>query len=177
MTYWNLPILGTVLFTLSACDMENLGTSANQATQTIGFAQDAPKGAASGTCWGKTISPAIIETTNRDILLQPAQVSSDGRIQQPAVYKKEAIQEIIRPRRETWFETVCTNLLTEDFVASLQRALSARGGYRGDITGLMDDRTRRAIRKIQLGSAFDSGNLTVASARKLGLVAVPRTSG
>jgi hypothetical protein len=38
----------------------------------------------------------------------------------------------------------------------------------------MDDRTRRAIRKFQLGGGFDSGNLTVESARTLGLVVVPR---
>ena len=176
MTYWTLPAMAAVLCALSACEMPKLGTSASHSIQTIGFAQDAPYGAAAGTCWGKTVSPAIIETVNREILLQPAQVSSDGRIQQPAVYKKEDIHQIIQPRRDTWFETVCPNFLTDDFVASLQRALSARASYRGDVTGLMDDRTRRAIRKFQLGGGFDSGNLTVASARTLGLVAVPRKS-
>jgi peptidoglycan hydrolase-like protein with peptidoglycan-binding domain len=64
--------------------------------------------------------------------------------------------------------------MTNDFVANLQRALSIRRTYRSKVTGLMDDKTRRAIRKFQQGS-FESGNLTVASARVLGLVAVPRT--
>jgi hypothetical protein len=122
------------------------------------------------------VSPAVIETINRETLIAPAQVSSDGRIQVPAVYKKEDIQQIVRPRRDTWFETICPNLLTEDFVASRQRALSVRGTYRGDATGLMDNQARRAISKFQLGGGFDSGNLTVASARSLGLVAVPRKS-
>lgn len=161
---------------LTACDVPASNTNASSATRTIGFAQDAPEGAASGTCWGKTISPAIIETVNREVLLQPAQISSDGRIQQPAVYKKEDRQEIIKPRQETWFETVCPTLLTEEFVASLQRALNARGAYRGQITGLLDDKTRRSIRKLQLDSGFDSGILTVDAARTLGLVAVPRTT-
>lgn len=168
--------MAAALCAVSACEIQNLGTSASHSTQTIGFAQDAPAGAAPDTCWGKTVSPAVIETVNREVLLNPAQVSSDGRIQKPAIYKKEDIQQIVRPRRDTWFETVCPNFLTEDFVASLQRALSARGSYRGDATGLMDDKTRRAIRKFQLGGGFDSGNLTVASARTLGLVAVPRKS-
>jgi len=84
------------------------------------------------------------------------------------------VQEIVQQRAETWYETVCPNLMTDDFVASLQRALSIRGTYRGKVTGLMDDKTRRAIRKFQQGD-FESGNLTVASARVLGLVAVPCT--
>ena len=109
----------------------------------------------------------------REVLLQPAQVSTDGRIQQPAVYKKEDVQEIVQQSEETWYETVCPNLMTDDFVASLQRALSLRGAYRGKVSGLMDDKTRRAISKFQQGS-FQSGNLTVASARTLGLIAIPR---
>ena len=176
MTNWTLPAMAAVLCAVAACEMQGSGTSASHSAQTIGFAQDAPDGAAAGTCWGKTVSPAVIETINRETLISPAQVSSDGRIQVPAVYKKEDIQQIVRPRRDTWFETVCPNLLTEAFVASLQRALSVRGTYRGDATGLMDNQTRRAIRKFQLGGEFDSGNLTVASARSLGLVAVPRKS-
>ena len=176
MTYWTLPAVATALCALSACEMPKTGSPKTHSIQTVGFAQDTPKGAATGTCWGKTISPAVIETINHEILLQPAQVSLDGRIQQPAVYKKEDIQQIVKPRQETWFETVCPTLLTEEFVASLQRALSARGSYRGAVSGLMDDRTLRAIRKFQLGGEFDSGNLTVASARTLGLIAVPRAS-
>lgn len=168
-----LILSSTMLCFLCGCDA--VTPSRSSTTQTIGFAQDAPQGAASGTCWGKTISAAIIETVNREVLLQPAQVSTDGRIQQPAVYKKEDRQEIIQPRRETWYETVCPTLLTEEFVASLQRALSVRGSYRGQITGLLDDKTRRSIRKFQIDSGFDSGILTVDAARTLGLIAVERT--
>jgi hypothetical protein len=174
MKHCTFPAATAALFLLIGCDATNLGSGRPGGIQTIGFAQDAPADAAAGTCWGKTISPAIIETVTREVLLKPAQVSSDGRVQQPAVYKKEDVLDIVQPRRETWFETVCPRLLTEGFVASLQRALAARGGYRGNVTGLMDDRTRRAIRKFQLGGGFDSGNLTVESARTLGLVVVPR---
>jgi hypothetical protein len=176
MTYWKPPVLAVVLSVVSACEMPSVGRPTANSQTTVGFAQDAPEGAAPGSCWGKTISPAIIETEKREVLLKPAQFSPDGRIQKPAVYKKEDVQTIVKSREETWFETVCPNLLTDEFVGSLQRALKARGVFRGQATGLMDDRTRRAIRKFQLGGGFDSGNLTVASARSLGLVAVPRTS-
>lgn len=176
MIHWHLSVLAAAVFVVSACEMPPSGSNAPKSVQTIGFATDAPEGAAVGTCWGKTISPAVIETVTREVLLKPAQTTASGLIQMPAVYKKEDIQQIVRPRQDTWFETVCPNLLTEDFVASLQRSLSLRGNYMGEVTGLMDDRTRRAIQKFQLGGGFDSGNLTVASARTLGLVAVPRSS-
>ncbi|MDC1223423.1 peptidoglycan-binding protein [Ascidiaceihabitans sp.] len=96
------------LFALVGCNIPNICTPSPNSLQTIGFAQDAPDGAAPDTCWGKTISPAIIEA-------------------------------------------ICPNLMTDDFVASLQRALSLRGAYRGKVTGLMDYKTRRAISKFQQG--------------------------
>ncbi|MEP3054855.1 peptidoglycan-binding domain-containing protein [Ascidiaceihabitans sp.] len=137
--------------------------------------QTAPADAASGTCWGNRVSPAVIETVEREILVQPAQVSSDGRIQQPAIYRKESRQEIVQERREVWTQIVCVTAFTDDFVASLQRALAARGFYKGPASGLMDNRTRTAIRKLQSEDGFEQAVLTLATARKLGLIAVERT--
>ena len=96
MTKRNLPLIAVALCTLVGCDMPNIGPSSPRSLQIIGFA---PDGSAADTCWGKTISPAIIETVRCEVLLQPAQVSTDGRIQQPAVYKKEDLQEIVQQRR------------------------------------------------------------------------------
>ena len=134
--------------------------------------ETAPPGAAPGTCWGKIVSPATIETVTEQILLQPAELSADGQVRQPAVYKTETRQEIVRPRQDTWFETPCDADLTPEFISSLQRALQARGLYRGGVTGAMDARTRAAVRQFQLADGLDSGILSVASARKLGLIAV-----
>jgi hypothetical protein len=176
MTYWHIPILAVAISSISACEISQTGAAAHS-TQTRDLAQDAPDGAVPGTCWGKTISPAIIETVTREVLLKPAQSSADGLIQKPAVYRKKDQQEIVKPRQETWFETVCPSLLTPDFVLSLQRSLSLRGAYKGNISGVMDEQTRQAIRKFQLSDGFDSGNLTVATARVLGLVIVSRPLG
>nr|WP_235857849.1 peptidoglycan-binding domain-containing protein [Marimonas lutisalis] len=136
--------------------------------------EQAPPGAAPGTCWGKDVTPAVIETVTEKILLQPAQVLDDGTVISDPVYKTETRQAIVKERRELWFETPCEDQLTPDFVASLQRALQARGIYRGAITGEMDARTRRAIRHYQAPQGLDSGILSLAAARKLGLVAVGR---
>jgi len=134
--------------------------------------QEAPPGAAPGSCWGKHVSPAVIETVTHQVMLQPAQVRADGTVSQPAIYKTETRQDIVQERRETWFETPCPAQLTPDFVASVQRALAARGLYRGPVTGQFDARTRAAVRRYQKPQGLDSGILSLAAARKLGLVAV-----
>jgi hypothetical protein len=134
----------------------------------------APPGAAPGSCWGKHATPAVVETVTDHILLQPAQISTDGSVLSPAVYKTETRQAIVQERRETWFETPCADVQTPDFIASLQRSLHARGLYRGPITGQMDARTRAAVRRYQQPQGLDSGILSLAAARKLGLVALNR---
>lgn len=164
------PALVAVL-ALSACTENGVVTSSN--IDPISLAT-APPGAAPGTCWGKTVSPAVVETVSHKVLLQPAQISSDGRIQAPPIYKTEEIQQVVRPRQEDWFQVPCEAQMTPDFIASVQRALEARGYYRGPITSEMDMRTRAAVRRYQQSEGFDSAILSTAAARKLGLIAVER---
>lgn len=133
-----------------------------------------PPGASPGTCWGKSVTPAVIETVTEQILLQPAEVTTDGTVIQPAIYKTETQQRIVKERRETWFETPCPNVLTSEFIASVQRALSARDLYSSGISGIMDGRTRAAIRRYQAPQGLDSGILALETARQLGLIAVRR---
>ena len=135
-----------------------------------------PPGADPGACWGKTVSPATIETVTQKVLVQPAQISSDGRIQAPPVYRDETRQEVVVPRQEQWFQVPCAADLTPEFVGSVQRALQARDYYMGPITGEMDARTRRAVRAFQVDQGLDSGVLTVEAARQLGLWAVERAA-
>ena len=153
---------------LSACDAP-LPMAEPELVTRLGTA---PPGAAPGTCWGKDVTPAVIETVTEQILLQPAEVLVDGTVVQPAIYKTETKQMIVQERRETWFETPCPANLTPEFNASLQRALKARGHYRGQINGQMDNRTRSAIRAFQKPQGLDSGVLSIAAARQLGLIAV-----
>lgn len=130
-----------------------------------------PPGAEEGSCWGKHVTPAVVETVTHQIQLQPAEIRSDGSVSAPAIYKTETSQMITRERRELWFETPCAPELTPDFVSSLQRALKVRDLYRGPVTGYIDARTRAAVRKYQAPQGLDSGILSLAAARKLGLVA------
>ncbi|MEM9437055.1 MAG: peptidoglycan-binding protein, partial [Pseudomonadota bacterium] len=99
---------------------------------------EGPPNAEPGKCWGRDTTPAIFETVTEQIMLQPAEVASDGSVRRPPVYKTETRQAIIRERTDIWFETPCAADLTPDFVASLQRALQVRGLYAGGITGELD---------------------------------------
>ena len=133
---------------------------------------EAPPGAPPGTCWDRDTSPAVIETVTAQVLVQPPQIHTDGTVRQPAVYRTETRQEIVRERADQWFRIPCEGDLIEDFTASLQRALAARSLYSGPVTGVMDAPTRRAIRAYQREEGLDSSVLSLAAARKLGLVTV-----
>ncbi len=137
----------------------------------------APPGAPEGSCWARDASPAIVETVTEQIEIQPAVLGSDGSVISPAAYRTETRQEIVQPREGTLFQIPCAAEQTPEFVASLQRALKARALYRGGVSGLMDGRTRAAVRRYQKPLGLDSGILSLASARSLGLIALERTDG
>ena len=162
-------VLLPLMAALAACQ-----STLSKEPEIVQTVQEAPPGAAPGTCWGKDVTPAVIETVTEQVVLQPAEVRDDGTVLEPAVYKTETRQAIVQERRVTWFETPCASAQTPDFVASVQRALKVRGLYRGPVTGTMDARTRAAVRAYQKPEGLDSGILSLAAARRLGLVAVER---
>lgn len=58
------------------------------------------------------------------------------------------------------------------FLASLQRALKARGLYLGEVTGEWNAATAEGVRRFQAERGLDSPRLSLAAARELGLIAV-----
>ncbi|MEC8794994.1 MAG: peptidoglycan-binding domain-containing protein, partial [Pseudomonadota bacterium] len=99
------------------------------------------------------------------------EILDDGTVISPALYRTETLQRIVRERRETWFETPCPEVQDSEFLASLQRALKARGYHVGPVTGTYDWLTRRAVQTYQKEQGLDSATLSLAAARQLGLVA------
>lgn len=164
-----LARLVALMLGLSACDM-----GADGDTRAFRDSPTAPPGAAPGTCWSRNVTPAVIETVTHQVMMQPAEVLADSTVLRPALFKTETLQEIVTPRRETWFETPCPAQMTPELVMSLQRALAARGQYHGSAHGEMDRGTRAAVRRYQADQGLDSGVLSLAAARKLGLIALPR---
>ncbi|MBQ4808653.1 peptidoglycan-binding protein [Phaeobacter sp. HS012] len=154
---------------LSACADSSTGGNSTQVSRNT---PAAPPGAAPGSCWATHTTPAVIETVTVQVMTRPARTAPDGRVIAPARFRRETRQDIVRPRRESWFETPCPVDMTPQLVGSLQRALAVRGLYTGEITGQLDSATRASVRKFQKQDGFDNDQLSLLSARKLGLVAV-----
>ncbi|MGJ8604187.1 MAG: peptidoglycan-binding domain-containing protein [Marivita sp.] len=133
-----------------------------------------PPGVSPDGCWVRDIAPAELETVTRQIEVAPARVDEAGKPISPARFRTETVQVIERERQALIFETPCPDALTPDLVSTLQRALEARGLYRGQITGVMDVPTRQAVRRYQNARGLPSGLLSMQSARGLGLLATPR---
>lgn len=127
---------------------------------------------ANGRCYGRDISPAVLETVTAQVLETPAITGPDGAVVAPATYRSEIRQQIVRERQEVVFETLCPPDYTAEFVATLQRALAARGLFDGASTGVMDLRTGRAVQAFQRYGGPDSPLLSIAAARRLGIVAL-----
>ncbi|MGR3541662.1 MAG: peptidoglycan-binding domain-containing protein [Hasllibacter sp.] len=121
----------------------------------------APPGADPALCWSREHSPARV-------VIETVQAREGG------VLVSRTRQRIEAERREVWFESPCPPAMTEAFVASLQRALTARGLYEGPIDGRMSQRTRLAVRAYQDPLGLPSGTLSMEAARSLGLAPVPR---
>ena len=124
-----------------------------------------PEGAAPNTCWAKQIKPAVIQTT----ITQSAISGEAGE----TIYQTETQQSIVQEREEVWFEVPCQNIMDQEFIASVQRGLEARGFYNGAITGVLDARTAKAIRLFQVPLGIDSQVLSILGAQRLGLVTTP----
>lgn len=132
---------------------------------------DAPHDARPGACYGKIVSPAVYETVTEHIVIAPAETGAGGTIITPAKYRTETRQRVVGGGRPTFFETPCPDVITQDFVASLQRALKARRLLTGPITGIIDQRTEAAILAFQEPLGLKSSTLSLESARLLGLIA------
>lgn len=133
-----------------------------------------PDTAPKDTCWARDATPAVIETVTDQVIEQPAILNDDGSLLAPAIYATETRQEIVVPRREYVFETICADQITPELISSLQRALAARGLYDGPISGQINRRTETALRSYQKPQEVETGLLTIQTARELGLVAVKR---
>ena len=128
---------------------------------------------AAGGCWGTDTVPAVIETEMVQELVSPETRAGDGTVLRPAVFRTRTAQRMVDERQEVWFRVPCAAELTVPFVATLQRALKARGYFPGAVTGLDDAETAAAVRRYQASRGFDSGRLTLAAAQALGVAVTP----
>ena len=133
-----------------------------------------PPATPADACWADAVTPAVIETVTEQVLATPERRGPDGRVTVPATFRTVTRQSILSDRREIWFQTPCPAAMDVDFIATLQRALKARGLYPEPLTATLDGPTRQAIRAWQRPRGLNSDVLALASARALGLIAAPR---
>ncbi|MFM2391023.1 MAG: hypothetical protein RLZZ437_2578 [Pseudomonadota bacterium] len=129
-----------------------------------------PEGGPPGACWDRYTLPTVIETVTDQVLVAPEERGPDGAITRPAVFRTETRQAIVQERGQVWFRAPCIAEQTVAFVATLQRALKARGLYTQPVNGTFDPATAEAVRRYQAARGFDSPRLTLAAARELGII-------
>jgi hypothetical protein len=136
--------------------------------------QDIPPDTPADACWARDDTPAVIETVTEQVLLTPEILDEAGNLVQPPVYSNKVDQRIVKDRQTVWFQTPCPDQVDAAFVATLQRALKARGFYLLPLSGEMDAATLDAVRRFQATNGLDSAILSLSATRDLGLIEVPR---
>ena len=127
-----------------------------------------------GACWAHDLIPAVYETVTEQTLVTAEVRDGAGNVVSPAAYRSVSQLRVVNERRDIWFNTPCPADMTVDFLASLQRALKARGYYSLPLTGEMDPATSEALRRYQADRGLDSPLLSLAAARDLGLSSTAR---
>lgn len=67
------------------------------------------------------------------------------------------------------FRVPCPEVMTPEFIMSLQRALQVRGFYSGPVSGTMDAATEAGVRRYQKSLGLDLPVLTLSAAQSLGI--------
>jgi hypothetical protein len=166
--FWLGPVLGV----LAACQGSPIADVTRMLEpEVLRTHVDGPPGAEPGTCWGRDETPAVIESVTDHVMIQPPEIDANGYVRTPAIYRTERVQRIVQEREEIWFRAPCDGDMTPEVIASLQRALQARGLYDGPISGQHSTATRRAVRAFQRPQGLDSGILSLRAGRQLGIIA------
>lgn len=159
---------------LSACTgpAVNQPTRADLSIELVHVQGDGPPKGPQGACWDKDTTPAVIETVTEQVVVSPETRDAAGQITAPATFRSETAQRMVQDRQDVWFRAPCPDQMDVAFVASLQRALKARGLYAAAISGSYDATTTEAVRRFQADRGLDSPRLSLAAAKELGLIAV-----
>ena len=152
------PALALLL--LAACG--SAAAPLAQASLSAGLRESRPEPRAD-ECWAEDTLPAVIETVTDQV----AEGAAPGAVQ---AYRTRTRQRIVEERRTVWIRTPCPWDLTPERIATLQRALKARGVYDGPVTARLDRATAQAVRRYQSGKGLESDVLSRAAAERLGVL-------
>ena len=91
-------------------------------------------------------------------------------IEHPAVYRKVEKPALVRPAGKGWALVVCGGEINPAFMAQVQSALIDAGYDPGPPNGVGHGQTYEALRRFQRDHGLAQGQLTVESARALGVL-------
>ncbi len=143
--------------------------TADLADEAITITGEGPPPGPEGTCWAHDLIPAVFETTTEQTLVSAEVRDEAGSVVTPASYKSVSKLRVLNERRDIWFTAPCPEDMTVEFLATLQRALKARGYYTLPLTGEMDAATTEAVRHYQADLGLDSPLLSRAATQELGI--------
>ena len=166
-------VLAALVLTACAAGVQTPGT-ANLGAEALVWTPGTQPTAKPGECWGSDVTPAVIETITEQDIISPEVRDEAGNVITPATYRSTTRQRMVQDRTEVWFRTPCPEEQTPEFIASLQRALKARGLYLRPLSGEMDSYTAESVRRFQAARGLDSPVLSLAAAKDLGLTATAR---
>ncbi len=171
---WLLMAVAPSLLLASACTGPKVDrpARADLSIEAVHIKGDGPPKGPEGACWDKDTTPAVIETVTEQVIVSPEVRDAAGQITAPATFRSETAQHMVQDRQEVWFRAPCPEQMDVAFLASLQRALKARGLFGAAISGSYDAATAEAVRRFQAERGLDSPRLSLAAAKELGLIAV-----
>lgn len=129
---------------------------------------------AQGRCFARAAAPTSTSIVTELVEVLPEVRDANNVIIREAVFRNVTRPRTLRAGQGERFETVCPQIYTTAFVASLQRALVVRQAYAGQINGLYDAATSSAVQRFQRPMGFDSPFLSAKVARDLGVLALGR---
>ena len=165
-----LPLVGAVV--LAACQpvAVKAPVQSDLGGELLRLQGEGPPPSPDGECWASSVTPAVIETVTEQVLVTEEQRDEAGAVVTPAAFETKTAQRMVQDREEVWFRAPCPEEMTVHLVASLQRALKARGLFGGAVSGVWDADTAEALRRFQAERGLDSATLSLAAARELGLI-------
>ena len=111
--------------------------------------------------------PAQYDTVRVRKLVRPAQ---ERRVPIQATYNTVTKQRKITDERLEWREILCETNTTRDVIRRVQVALRQAGYNPGGADGVLGVQTMRALQSYQQSNGLPSGQLTMATIRRLGVL-------
>ena len=141
--------------------------------------------------WTETVViPAVYKTVKKKVMVKPPQIvrtpipaeyktievkkvatpPQENVIEIPAVYDTVVQQEKVSDAEMKWRPILCETNTTSDIVSRIQRALDGAGYNPGAIDGALGSATMSALKAYQQDNGLASGQLTMETLKKLGVL-------